>query len=109
MLKNVSLDAFSQAIEASYITIDKKSADNFARRLMESIDSEIEPAVLAWIEGSEIPDIGISKYSIKKILTIRNDMDYLEAFQLLTEYKHNPDLGEKKIWTPKRLKKQRRE
>lgn len=109
MLLNVSLEAFSKAISDSYSTIEEIDRKNVANQLMESIDGEIEPAVIAYVNGNEIPDIHIGQYSINKILAIRNNLDYLEAFLLLTEYKSDPVLGEKNIWTPKRLRKHWRE
>ena len=78
------------------------SAANKAVQLIQTLDYELEPAVIAWISGLDIPDITIGKYSIIKILGIRQSCDYLEAFKLLSEYKRNPIEGEKKIWHSKR-------
>lgn len=109
MLLNVSLEAFSKVISDSYSIMKEIDTKNVAKQLMESIDGEIEPAVIAWVNGDEIPDIHIGQYSINKILAIGTDLDYLEVFLLLTEYKNDPVLGKKKIWTPKRLRKHWRE
>lgn len=98
MLQNINQHEFASAIKQSFILMSEMSAKNMARKLIHSLDSSLEPAVIAWINGEPVPDIVVDQYSINKILKIRNSCDYLEAFKLLSEYKENPTLGEKKIW-----------
>lgn len=102
MLTSVDVNVFATAISQSYKLMNDTSAVNMAKKLIETIDSVLEPAVIAWIAGQDIPDISVGKYSITKILGIRNSCDYLDAFKLLSEYKLNPEEGEKNIWYPKR-------
>lgn len=98
MLKNINKHEFASAIKQSYKLMSEMSAANMARKLIQSLDSSLEPAVIAWINGEPVPDVAVDQYSINKILIIRNNCDYLEAFKLLSEYKDNPTLGEKNIW-----------
>jgi hypothetical protein len=102
MLKTIDKQQFADAIRQSYKTMTEVSSLNLAIKLMESLDESLEEAVKAWIEGKEIPDIATDKYSVNKILTIRNNSDYLEAFRLLSEYINDPQTGEKLIWKPVR-------
>ncbi len=102
MLRSVDVKAFAIAIKQSYKLMNDTSALNMASKLTETLDIIVEPAVHAWIAGQNIPDIEIGKYSVSKILGIRNSCDYLEAFRLLSEYKLEPEKGEKNIWSPRR-------
>lgn len=102
MLNSVDINTFAAAIKQSYKLMNETSAANMAAELIRTLDDVLEPAVTAWIGGQDIPDITIGKYSITTILGIRNSSDYLEAFRLLSEYKLNPEKGEKRIWQPKR-------
>lgn len=100
MLNSVDKNTFATAIKQSYKLMDDASASNMAEKLIQTLDPILEPAVIAWIEGQAIPDITAGKYSVTKILGIRNSKDYLDAFKLLSEYKLNPEGGEKSIWHP---------
>ena len=102
MLNSVDASAFAAAIKQSYKLMTDTSASNMAAQLIEKLDESLEPAVIAWISGQDVPDITVEKYSITKILKIRGSSDYLDAFKLLSEYKQNPEKGEKGIWSPKR-------
>ena len=102
MLHNINHQEFANAIRQSYKTMTDASSFNLAAQLMESFDASLEEAVKAWIEGKEIPDTAFEKYSINKILSIRNNSDYLEAFELLSDYIRDPVIGEKRIWKPAR-------
>lgn len=102
MLSSIDTDTFAAAIKQSYNMMTESSAKNSAAKLIQSLDAELEPAVAAWIAGQDVPDTTIGKYSVTKILGIRSSSDYLEAFKLLSEYKQNPEKGEKSIWRPVR-------
>ncbi|MBQ7593732.1 MAG: hypothetical protein IJU48_05195 [Synergistaceae bacterium] len=102
MLKSINVNLFAKAIEQSYKFFDESRSLKLAEHLINSLDEELEPSVLAWINGEEVPDVEAGNYSINKILGIRNSSDYLEAFTLFTEYKLDPENGEKKIWQPSR-------
>jgi len=102
MLNNISRQYFSSAIEQSYRTMTDESSNNLAAQLIESLDISLEAAVNAWIDGVDIPNVSYEKYSINKILSIRNSSDYLEAFRLLSDYIKDPQAGEKRIWSPAR-------
>ena len=102
MLNSVDVNTFAAAIKQSYKLMNDTSAANMAAKLIQTLDITLEPAVIAWIAGQDIPDITVGKYSVTKILGIRNSSDYLDAFKLLSEYKINPEKGEKSIWSPKR-------
>jgi len=100
MLNNVDIEKFALAIRESYKIMTDISSINLATKLVETLDEELEVAVIAWIEGKEVPNIEVGKYSINKILAIRNNSDYLEAFNLLSNYKQDAFSGEKQIWKP---------
>lgn len=102
MLHNIDQQSFTTAIKQSYEMMTDVSSSNLAAQLIESLDTALEEAVKAWIEGAEIPNVVANKYSINKILSIRNNSDYLEAFRLLSGYIKDPAAGEKCIWTPAR-------
>lgn len=102
MLNSVDADAFAAAIKQSYKLMTDTSAANMAAQLIERLDESLEPAVTAWISGGDIPDIAAGKYSVTKILRIRGSSDYLDAFRLLSEYKQDPEKGERRIWSPRR-------
>lgn len=102
MLNSVDANVFAAAIKQSYTLMTDTSASNMAAQLIEKLDESLEPAVIAWISGENIPDIAVEKYSIEKILKIRGSRDYLDAFKLLSEYKQDPEKGERGIWHPKR-------
>ena len=105
MLNSIDRESFAGAIQQSYKTMTETSSNNLAAKLIDTLDSSIEGAVTAWIKGDEVPDISFEKYSINKILAVRNSDDYLEAFKLLSEYVKNPVIGEKHIWKPIRCKR----
>lgn len=84
MLKSVDVNTFATAIKQSYKLMNDTSATNMSVKLIQTLDVTLEPAVTAWIAGQDIPDISIGKYSIMKILGIRNSSDYLEAIKLLS-------------------------
>jgi hypothetical protein len=100
MLLSIDKEKFAEAIKQSYKMMNDVSSLTLATQLIESLDVFLEEAVEAWIEGREIPDVAFDKYSVKKILSIRNNDDYLEAFRLLSEYKKDSAIGEKQIWKP---------
>ena len=100
MLQNINHQNFAESIKQTYKTMTDVSSSNLAAQLIDSLDVSLEEAVRAWIEGKEIPNVTFEKYSINKILSIRNNSDYLEAFRLLSDYTQNPTVGEKKIWKP---------
>ena len=102
MLNSIDTNAFAAAIKQSYKLMTDTSASNMAGQLIQTLDEILEPAVTAWIAGQDVPDIAVEKYSITKILSIRHSSDYLEAFKLLSEYRQDPERGEKGIWSPKR-------
>ncbi|MDR0918189.1 MAG: hypothetical protein LBM93_02915 [Oscillospiraceae bacterium] len=105
MLKNIDITKLTDAIKQTYKTSTEASAENIAKQLIEQLDILLEPALSAWIYGEPVPDITVDKYSVNKILKIRNSSDYLEAFKLLSEYKNDPVSGEKHIWKPIRGKR----
>lgn len=105
MLQNIDQQKFAIAIKQSYKTMTEVSSVNLALQLIDLLDATLEEAVIAWIEGSEVPDIAFEKYSVNKILSIRNNSDYLEAFRLLSDYIKDPAAGEKRIWKPVRIRR----
>ena len=86
MLQGIDINSFAAAIKQSYKMMTDTSSINLAAQLVQVLDEDLKEAVEAWIAGKEIPDVSIGKYSINKILTIRNNSDYLQAFKLLSEY-----------------------
>ena len=105
MLNHIDIEKFALAIKQSYKTMNDISSANLASKLIETLDECLEEAVIAWIDGKEIPNIEVDKYSIDKILSIRNNSDYLEAFSLLSDYKQDAVFGEKQIWKPIRRRR----
>ena len=108
MLQEIDHQSFAMAIKQSYKTMTDLSSSNLASQLTESLDASLETAVKAWITGNDVPDVAFGKYSINKVLSIRNNNDYLEAFKLLSDYINDPVTGEKRIWKPVRSVRSRR-
>jgi len=102
MLQGINQQNFAIAIKQSYKTMTDISSSNLAKQLIASLDASFEEAVSAWIEGKDVPDVVFEKYSVNKILSIRRNSDYIEAFRLLSDYINDPVIGEKRIWTPTR-------
>jgi len=102
MLKTIDHHSFAVAIQRSSKNMTDVSSANLATQLIASLDASLEEAVKAWISGDEVPNVSFGKYSLTKILDIRNHNNYLEAFRLLTDYINDPVAGEKSIWTPAR-------
>ena len=100
MLKTINHQSFAEAIKQSYKTMTEVSSSILASQLIESLDTSLENAVKAWISGTDVQDVAFEKYSVNKILSIRNSNDYLEAFRLLSDYIKDPEAGEKRIWKP---------
>jgi len=100
MLQTINKENFACAIKQSYKGMTEEIANSMASELVELLDPTLEEAVSAWIEGVEVPDVAFEKYSISKILTIKNSTNYLEAFKLLSSYINDPEAGEQEIWTP---------
>lgn len=100
MLQNIDHQRFTEAIKQSYRTMTEDSSANLAFKLINELDEHVEAAVIAWIEGSDIPDISHEEYSISKILTCRNSEDYLMAIRFLSDYIKDPVEGKKQIRNP---------
>ena len=100
MVNNIDLNTFTKAIHETYKTMNMTASENFAKKIIAETDARLEPALIAWINGTNIPDVSYGDYSIHKILTCRNSSDYLMAIQLLSLYMNSPEEGIKKIRKP---------
>jgi hypothetical protein len=100
MLHNIATERFAKAINQTYKTMNEVSSANLAAKLIEELDERLEAALLAWIEGKEIPDVSYEEYSISKILTCRNSQDYLMAIRMLSDYIKDSIEGKKQIRKP---------
>ena len=100
MLQNVNAEKFAETLKQSYKTMNDVSATNLASKLIAELDERLEDAVLAWIEGKDIPNVSHDEYSISKILAYKNSHDYLMAIRFLSEYIKDPIEGKKQICRP---------
>lgn len=106
MLHSIDQQAFAAALRQTYTRMTPESSTDTALSLIKSLDDSLEQAVLAWIQGEAVPDVSDGKYSLEKILAIRGTGDYVEAFQLFSEYRTDHIKGEKSIWRPTRSRRQ---
>jgi hypothetical protein len=121
MLKNIDLEKFIKAIdiedEIDGTEYGHDSNCKYAKMLINLINEILEPGVLAWIEGEELPNLSYEKYSISDIMTRRGSKDhvltykddksyitiyknregYINAIRLLSIYMMSSELGEKLI------------
>lgn len=100
MLDNISIKRLAEAIQQTYKTMNEVSSANLAAQIVEELDERLKEALLAWIDGIEIPDVSYEEYSISKILTCRNSHDYLMAIRMLSYYMKDPVEGKKQIRKP---------
>lgn len=100
MINNINVQKFASAIQQTYKTMTEVSSNNLAQNIIENLDERLEVALLAWIEGEDIPDVAYGEYSISKILTCRNSHDYLMAIRMLSDYIKDPVEGKKQICRP---------
>lgn len=100
MVNNIDVQKLASAIQQTYKTMTEVSSNNLATSIIENLDERLEMALLAWIEGEDIPDVTYGEYSISKILTCRNSQDYLMAIRMLSDYIKNPVEGKKQICRP---------
>lgn len=100
MLQNIEVGKLAEAIRQSYKTMNDISSANLAAQIIEGLDESLKDALLAWIEGKEIPDVSHGEYSISKILTCRDSQDYLMAIRMLSDYIKDPIVGKKQIRKP---------
>ena len=100
MLQNINTEKLAAAIQQTYKTMNEVSSANLAVQIVEGLDERLEGALLAWIEGKEIPDVSYEEYSISKILICRNSQDYLMSIRMLSDYIKDPVEGKKQIRKP---------
>lgn len=100
MLQNINAEKLAEAIRQTYKTMNEVSSVNLAAQIVEGLDQRLESALLAWIDGEEVPDVSYEEYSISKILTCRNSHDYLMAIRMLSDYIKDPIEGKKQIRRP---------
>lgn len=100
MLKNVDIEKLADKIKESPNKMIQIFADDKAKYLVAEMDEILEPAVLAWIEGREVPNISYGEYSISKIMAYRNTTYYLMGMEYLSDYIKDPERGKERIHMP---------
>lgn len=103
-MQYIDMDRFKAAIREAYPTMAPAVADRYAQLWLSQIDPQLFGVLNCWINKTPISghDIQIGEFSVKRIVSIRADGDYLRAILLLSEYIRNPNAGRAKIFAPKR-------
>ncbi len=100
MLKHIDKNALAEAIRRHCSYETEASSRMCAEEVCRTVDEKFEPLVEAWIRGEEFPVIHAGKYTVGKIMTIRQDKNFLRALLLLNLYHVSPAEGEREIWRP---------
>jgi hypothetical protein len=98
----INQEAFASAIRKQYAGFSETVAAEYAARWTAQLNPQLHGALLQWIHNEPIEDVCVGEFSIKEIVNIRADGDYLKAILLLSEYMSDPRKGKAQIMRPRR-------
>lgn len=93
---------FIDAIRKQYTGLSDSVASEYADMWLNKLSPQLYSSVNQWIRGEPIDDVCVGEFSIKGIIDIRSDGDYLKAMLLLSDYIADPRKGKALIMRPRR-------
>lgn len=92
----------SDRIQMAY-GLSKKNAESKAIQLLKKCPDQLIKNVYEWIDGVELTDIYIGKYSVPMIMAVWKNQDFIGALEVMTEFMHgDEDCAERRIWLMRR-------
>ena len=86
------------AIKKEKIFMDDVRCEGYADELLSGLDSRLISNVEQWINGEELTDIKIGKYSIKEIMKIRANNEFFDALDTMCKCIDNPEIADYFVW-----------
>ena len=77
---------------------EAKAALDRAERLLGDISDELMVNLREWVNGEEISDVRTGDYSVRMVMEIRGDNQFLEALEALVLYSKDEKAGLREIW-----------
>ncbi|MBO6046798.1 MAG: hypothetical protein J6P61_03505 [Erysipelotrichaceae bacterium] len=101
---NVNKKALIERIKEAAPHASEKWYDNYAERLITTIDDTLITNVEEWINHQPLSPIGVGdkKYTINLVLSMRGNNDFLSALEDLNDYMLHGSAYEMRLWRAKR-------
>lgn len=90
MLKNIDANKFAEKLKKVYGRTNNDEIIRDVEDYISMIEEILEPAVLAWIEGREIPDIVYGEYSTREFFLRQPDIDFIYLMLIFSRYINLP-------------------
>ena len=102
MLHHTQTRELAAAIRAARPELSGAAAEKLAERLRQETDERLEDNVRQWLERKPVTPVVIGDYSVKLIMQIRGNEDFVGALLAMNDYLADPVLGARKIWRQRR-------
>lgn len=102
LIMEISKEKLSLKILQTY-QYSEVMANNIAQDLLTHAPASLIPSIRAWVDGTPLPEDSSEEYSVSRILRLRGNNDFIEAFRLYIAYSQDPEMGKSMICHPARL------
>lgn len=87
-----------EVIGKEKIFMNSAQCEKYADELLSRLDSRLVPNVEQWLNGEELTDIEIGKYSIRDIMKIRDNTEFFDALETMLDCIENPEIADYFVW-----------
>ncbi len=97
-MRQVDKELLAKKITEAYPWTKPQAALDRAERLLGDISDELMVNLREWVNGEEISDVRTGDYSVRMVMGIRGDNQFLDALEALVLYSKDEKAGLREIW-----------